>query len=89
MLRCFSYSVPSQVKYSEISEPPQSVHQEHISPASVIHKAKGTKDYMEICNPQHVVKQPYNDLHMNNQQQGYNDVHNLPQAQYIPKDTQV
>lgn len=81
--------MPSQVKYSEISEPPQSIHQEHISPGSVIQKAKPTKDYMEICNPQHVVKQPYNDIHMNNNQQPYNDGGVLPQTAYIPKDTQV
>lgn len=85
----FSYNVPSQVKYSEISEPPQSIHQEHIPPASVIQKAKGNKEYMEICNPPHVVKQPFSDIHMNNQQQVYNDGTVLPQNQYIPKDTQV
>ncbi|XP_018561554.1 uncharacterized protein PFB0145c isoform X3 [Anoplophora glabripennis] len=79
------YALPSQVKYSEISD--HQPLQEQISP-SVIQKAKG-KEYMEMCNvPQPHMKQGYPDQ-LNNQQPYGTDPNLHPHAQYLQKDPQV
>ncbi|KAJ8917293.1 hypothetical protein NQ315_002311 [Exocentrus adspersus] len=78
------YSLPSQVKYSEISE--HQPLQEHVSP-TVIQKAKG-KEYMEMCNvPQQHMKQAYPD-HINQQAYAEPGMHHHA-GQYLQKDPQV
>ncbi|KAJ8953709.1 hypothetical protein NQ314_007319 [Rhamnusium bicolor] len=79
------YSLSSQVKYSEISDPQPL--QEQLSP-TVIQKAKG-KEYMDMCNVQQThMKQPYPD-HLNSQQSYPPDSNPHGHAQYLQKDPQV